>query len=107
MAMSSAMPRQTLQFRFSRWLFWTLQDRPSLRTLVARFWPSVTVSRAGLRLRLYPGRNYQDRILWSSGAFSEKRSMAALLESVRGRKALILDIGANSGNAPDPSRTVS
>ncbi|MEM9707160.1 MAG: FkbM family methyltransferase [Pseudomonadota bacterium] len=65
--------------------------------LVWLFGPSVRRSHGGLTLDLFPASNHQDRVLYLTGAFAEERSMAAFTELVRGRRALVLDIGANIG----------
>lgn len=80
--------------------------RAALRAVAAlRFVPPVSwlfgasvLHRQGdLVFRLHPARNHQDRVLWVTGRFDEARSMAALARLVRGRRALVLDVGANVG----------
>lgn len=58
---------------------------------------STLLSQDGLTFRAYPARNHQDRAPYITEAFDEHRSMARLAHLVRGKKSLVLDIGAKVG----------
>jgi FkbM family methyltransferase len=84
----------------------TARGRFALRALASlRFLPplswvfgaSTLLTHKGLTFRVYPARNHQDRALYITGEYDERRSMAQLARLVRGRRARILDIGANVG----------
>ncbi|MBV0913012.1 FkbM family methyltransferase [Anianabacter salinae] len=92
------LPRpESFGFKVARRVLWASLYVPVLRDVVARAWPPVTVTHQGARFRVFAGRNHQDRTLWSTGRFVECRSVAAMCDAVRGKRCLIVDIGANSG----------
>jgi FkbM family methyltransferase len=71
-------------------------DRGTRQKLVPILPPEV-IEFAGVRMYVDPRDNYTDRMIWRDGHPPEVKSLIALTEVVEDRKALILDIGANSG----------
>jgi FkbM family methyltransferase len=59
--------------------------------------PPAEVEFAGVRMYVDPRDNYTDRMLWLHGQPPEMASLMALVERIEGRRALVLDIGANCG----------
>lgn len=85
---------------------WKLADRHDLaaslrkrlRALVARLWAGPFDAEAeGLRFRLYPGSNYDDRKILAKGRLPE-RGEHALLAPHLGRGCVFVDVGANVGS---------
>ncbi len=72
--------------------------RPKLRALM----PPVTVEWGGLTFHLEPCDNYSDLQFWLHGAPVEIESLKAVRRLVQGRRAYVLDIGANSGTYTCP-----
>jgi FkbM family methyltransferase len=56
----------------------------------------------GFRWRLHPLDNLTERLLWSYRKHPEEKSLSWALESLRGKKSLIIDIGANCGSFTIP-----
>ena len=71
-------------------------DKVTRQKLVPILPPEV-IEFAGIRMYVDPRDNYTDRMIWRDGQPPEMQSLMALTELVEGRKALVLDIGANSG----------
>ncbi|MGC1503471.1 MAG: FkbM family methyltransferase [Sulfitobacter sp.] len=71
-------------------------DRATRQKLVPILPPEV-IEFAGVRMYVDPRDNYTDRMIWRDGHPPEIKSLTALTEIVENRKALVLDIGANSG----------
>lgn len=87
-------------------LVWRLADRHELaaglrkrlRALVARFWAGPYDTEAeGLRFRLYPGSNYDDRKILARGRLPE-RGERALLAPYLASGRVFVDVGANVGS---------
>lgn len=71
-------------------------DKKTRQTLVPIL-PPALVEFAGVKMYVDPRDNYTDRMIWRDGQPPEMRSLTALAELVEGRRAFILDIGANTG----------
>jgi len=71
-------------------------DRATRRRLTGIL-PPAEVEFAGLRLWVDPRDNYTERMIWLEGQPPEMESLRALVEMVEGRRALVLDVGANCG----------
>ncbi|OAN97414.1 FkbM family methyltransferase [Sulfitobacter geojensis] len=71
-------------------------DKKTRRQMVPILPPEV-IEFAGVRMYVDPRDNYTDRMIWRDGHPPEIQSLMALTEIVEDRKALVLDIGANSG----------
>lgn len=85
---------------------WRLADRHDLsrrlrkrlRTVVARLFDGPYDAEAdGLKFRLYPGQNYDDRKILSKGRLPE-RAEHALLRPYLKTGAVFVDVGANIGS---------
>ena len=71
-------------------------DAKGRQSLVARLSPQE-VEFAGVRMFVDPRDNYTERRIWLDGQPPEMASLMALVELVEGKRALVLDIGANCG----------
>lgn len=85
---------------------WRLADRHDLskglrrriRSLVARFFKGPYDMEAdGLKFRIYPGENYDDRKILAKGRLPE-REEHKLIEPYLGKGKVFVDIGANIGS---------
>ncbi|MCX7561045.1 FkbM family methyltransferase [Sulfitobacter sp. F26204] len=72
------------------------------RQLLVPILPPEVIEFTGVRMYVDPRDNYTDRMIWRDGQPPEIQSLMALVELVEGRKALVLDIGANSGSFAIP-----
>jgi FkbM family methyltransferase len=70
---------------------------PNVRRALRPLAPDSEGEVRGLRWRLRPSDNFTEFVMWMSGEVAEPRSLDALLDLVRGRRAHVLDIGANCG----------
>lgn len=71
-------------------------DGPT-RTRLRKVLPPSEVTFSGVQMYVDPRDNYTDLRIWLDGQPPEMTCLGALLDRVRGRNALVLDIGANSG----------
>lgn len=71
-------------------------DQKGRRALVDEMRPEE-IEFAGVRLFVDPRDNYTERRIWLDGQPPEMQSLMALVERVEGKRALVLDIGANCG----------
>lgn len=83
----------TLRHRLHRFF---VSHRPFGR-MTLRLFPRVRAVIRGARFLLAPYGNYSESIAWRTGDLKELRSLSHLLELMDGRKAFIVDIGANCG----------
>jgi FkbM family methyltransferase len=58
---------------------------------------SLDAEALGFRWRMHPFDNRTEELIWFHRKHSEEQSLSWLLAAVRGRQALIVDIGANCG----------
>ena len=70
---------------------------PKVRRALRPLAPESEGEVRGLRWRLHPSDNLTEAMMWMRGEVAEPRSLDALLDLVRGRRAHVLDIGANCG----------
>ena len=70
---------------------------PKGRPALVREMRPEEVEFAGVRLFVDPRDNYTERRIWLDGQPPEMQSLLALVERVEGKRALVLDIGANCG----------
>lgn len=70
---------------------------PKARPALVREMRPEEVEFAGVRLFVDPRDNYTERRIWLDGVPPEMKSLLALVEQVEGKRALVLDIGANCG----------
>ncbi len=80
-----------------RRLYATAGNKRATRRILHKLVPSSTVSYGNLKMFLNPADNYTDSIVWLTGDSPEPKSIAALQSKIAGKRALIIDIGANSG----------
>ena len=71
-------------------------DRATRRRLVPLLRPEE-VAFAGVRMFVDPRDNYTERRIWLDGQPPEMTSLRALVDRVEGKRALVLDVGANCG----------
>ncbi|WP_386259986.1 FkbM family methyltransferase [Sulfitobacter aestuariivivens] len=71
-------------------------DKPTRRKLVPLL-PPAEIAFAGVRMFVDPRDNYTERRIWLDGQPPEMDSLMALVERIEGRRALVLDVGANCG----------
>lgn len=71
-------------------------DRP-MRHKMSDDLPPAEIDFLGMRMHVDPTDNYTDRCLWLDGVPPEIKSLTALIELIEGRRAFILDVGANTG----------
>ena len=70
---------------------------PKVRRALRPLAPDSEGEVRGLRWRLRPSDNFTESVMWMTGEVAEPRSLDALLDLVRGRRAHVLDIGGNCG----------
>ena len=71
---------------------YTAMDRSSIgRRVMRRFDPAVEVMWEGLSLSLRPAGNYSEHLLYASGEPAEPRSLAAVVDLLRGRNGIRSD----------------
>ncbi len=70
---------------------------PKVRRALRPLAPDSEGEVRGLRWRLHPSDNLTEAVMWMTGEVAEPRSLDAVLDVVRGRRAHVLDIGANCG----------
>ena len=74
-----------------------LKADKTLRQKLVPILPPEEVSFAGVRMFVDPRDNYTERRIWLDRQPPEMTSLLALVERVEGRRALVLDVGANCG----------
>lgn len=72
-------------------------NRRATRRILRKLAPATTVSYGKLKMFLNPSDNITDSIVWLTGESPEPKSIAALEAKTAGKRALIIDVGANSG----------
>ncbi len=92
-----AMSKASTSLALQRILFNLLVRTRFLRPIVRRLWPAVEVEVGRHRLLLHPADNPTERYMWLRGARREAASIGRLTLLVAGKRALILDVGANCG----------
>lgn len=92
-AAASSMPRRDANALRAAFRVADPKERP---TLVREMQPEE-VEFAGVRLLVDPRDNYTERRIWLDGQPPEMQSLVALVERVEGKRALVLDVGANCG----------
>ena len=90
-----------------RVLFQCLWGTGVLRPAMRRFWPAMRSQVGGHTMLLNPADNYTERFMWRKGMRDEAASIARLTLLVAGKRALILDIGANCGSFTLPLATAA
>ncbi|SEQ10228.1 FkbM family methyltransferase [Thalassovita taeanensis] len=70
---------------------------PKVRRHLSPLLPQTVVSFSGVNLLVNPQDNFTEQCIWLNGEPPEKESLAALSGIVAGKRALVLDIGANCG----------
>ncbi|MCY4097580.1 MAG: FkbM family methyltransferase [Rhodospirillales bacterium] len=91
------MSRASTSLRIQRILFKLLSRTRFLHPIVRGLWPAVELEVGGHRLLLHPADNSTERFMWLRGARREAASIGRLTLLVAGKRALILDVGANCG----------
>lgn len=91
------MSRTSTSLRLQRILFKLLSRTRFLHPIVRRLWPAVELEVGGHRLLLHPADNSTERFMWLRGTRREAASIGRLTLLVAGKRALILDVGANCG----------
>jgi len=91
------MPRASASLGFQRILFKLLSRTRFLHPIVRGLWPAVELEVGGHRLLLHPADNSTEHFMWLRGARREAASIGRLTLLVAGKRALILDVGANCG----------
>ncbi len=71
-------------------------DPKARQAIVPRLKPEE-IEFAGVRMFVDPRDNYTERRIWLDGQPPEMESLLSLVEMVEGRRALVLDVGANCG----------
>ncbi|MDF1727977.1 MAG: FkbM family methyltransferase [Sulfitobacter sp.] len=71
-------------------------DRATRRALTP-IRPPAEVAFAGIRMLVDPRDNYTDRMIWLDGQPPEMTSLMALVDLIEGKRAFVMDIGANCG----------
>ncbi|MBR9650902.1 FkbM family methyltransferase [Thalassovita aquimarina] len=70
---------------------------PKVRRHLRPLLPQTAVSFAGVELLVNPRDNFTEQCIWLNGEPPEAQSLQALTDIVRGKRALVLDIGGNCG----------
>ena len=92
------MPRTSTSLGVQRILFNLLSRTRFLHPIVRRLWPAEELEVGGHRLLLHPADNSTERFMWLRGTRREAASIGRLTLLVAGKRALILDVGANCGS---------
>lgn len=71
--------------------------RGPVRRLIRSAIPPTELSCNGANFIVYPKDNFTDFTLWLKGRPREHKSIASLIELVKGKKLYFIDIGANMG----------
>lgn len=74
-----------------------LRRVPVIRFLVRKLHPPTTLEINGITFRLHPSDNVTDYMMWRDRQFAERESVEAIIDLVKGKRALFIDIGSNSG----------
>ena len=90
-------PSAGLSLRILRIAFRFVWCVAPLRFAVGRWWPAMHLRVDGHTMLLHPGDNLTERFMWLRGRRYEAASIGRLTLLVAGKRALIVDIGANCG----------
>lgn len=83
--------------RYTKSIYHFALSIPLIRFFARLLMPVTRSNVEGFEMVLYPRDNVSDRQMWFSGMLTEHESVHKMAGLMRDRKALFLDIGANSG----------
>ena len=89
--------RRRLAGKVLRELFTLLWAISPLRPVLRRWWPPMRQRVRSWQFRLHPADNITDRVMWVRNQPPELASIARLTLLIEGKRALVFDLGANTG----------
>ena len=87
----------SLRDKAVRFVFKRCMKDKHLRALVRKHWPVMNCVVEGFRFDLHPADNTTEFRLYMNRTLDERESLQTLVSQVAGKRALIVDIGANCG----------